>query len=154
MTARRFGRYELLTTDIAGARGFYDRIFGGDFWGEDVTVAALPERALANGARPHFRGQLGVSDVERTLARLVAEGGQQLGPLLPAAGGAVRAGVREPFGAVLALSSEAMPVPRPQIGLAPAGRSRPPKSVRAVQRALLVPCDDPQGAAFGLYQQA
>lgn len=116
MVACRFGRYELLTTDIPGARAFYAQLFGAEFWGEDVTAAALPERALAMGARPHFRAHLGVSDVERTLAQLVAEGGQQLGPLLAGPGGAVRAGVRDPFGAVLALSSEVMPLPRACVG--------------------------------------
>jgi predicted enzyme related to lactoylglutathione lyase len=111
MAPCRFGRYELLTTDVPAARGFYGEIFGSEFWGADVTLGPLPEAARARGARPHFRGHLAVPQVEPPLARVLAEGGQQLGPLQMGPG-AVRAGVVDPFGARLTLSSEAMPAPR------------------------------------------
>ena len=115
MSASRFGRYELLTTDPPKAGAFYEAVFGADFWGPDVTLGALPERALALGARPHFRAHLAVPDLQRTLASMVAAGGQQLGPLLPGADGSARAGLRDPFGAILALSSESMPASRGRV---------------------------------------
>lgn len=111
----RFGRYELLTTEVPKARAFYEAVFGQEFWGPDITLGALPERALALGARPHFRPQLAVPDLQRTLASLVAAGGQQLGPLLPGPDGSARAGLRDPFGAILALSSESMPASRGRV---------------------------------------
>jgi predicted enzyme related to lactoylglutathione lyase len=49
MATCRFGRYELLTTDVPRARGFYEAVFGAEFWGPDITLGALPERALALG---------------------------------------------------------------------------------------------------------
>ena len=115
MSHSRFGRYELLTTDLPKARAFYEAVFDSDFWGSDVTLGALPERALALGARPHFRAHLAAPDLSRTLERMVAAGGQQLGPLLSAADGSARAGLRDPFGAILALSSESMPAPRGRV---------------------------------------
>lgn len=115
MVACRIGRYELLTTELPKARAFYEAVFGDDFWGPDVTLGALPERALALGARPHFRAQLAVPDLARTLASMVAAGGQQLGPLLKRDDGSARAGLRDPFGAILALSSESMPRTRGRV---------------------------------------
>jgi uncharacterized protein len=112
MAPSRFGRYELLTTDIPAARAFYSELFGADFWGTDFTVAHLPEQARARGAKPHFRGQLQVTDVEGTLQRLLSGGGQQLGPFLSGPNVA-RVSVRDPFGAIVTLVEEVLPTPRP-----------------------------------------
>jgi predicted enzyme related to lactoylglutathione lyase len=38
MAASRFGRYELLTTDIPAARTFYSELFGVDFWNADFAA--------------------------------------------------------------------------------------------------------------------
>lgn len=114
MPACRFGRYELLTTDLPAARAFYGEVFGADFWGEDFTATSLPEPARARGAKPHFRGHLGVADVEGTLPRLLAGSGMQLGPLRSEPSG-TRVGLKDQFGAILTLSSEAMPPPRPLV---------------------------------------
>jgi len=114
MPACRFGRYELLTIDVPAARAFYGEVFGADFWGADFTVTSLPEQARARGAKPHFRGHLGVTDVEATLQQLLSGGGMQLGPLRNDPTG-TRVGVKDQFGAILTLSSEAMPPPRPLV---------------------------------------
>jgi len=107
----RFSRYELQTTDVRGAEAFYTGVFGGGtsgagFWGPDVSLAPLPERAASRGAPARWLGHIGTPDVEGTAARLVALGGQQLGPTQREWGGPDRAVLRDPFGAVLGLSSE------------------------------------------------
>jgi predicted enzyme related to lactoylglutathione lyase len=111
MTFSRFGRYELLTTDVAAAGTFYSQVFGAHFWGADFTLANLPEPARARGAKPHFRGQLGVTDVEGTLQRFLADGSTQLGPPRHELN-ATRVGLKDPFGAILTLTSETIPPPR------------------------------------------
>jgi predicted enzyme related to lactoylglutathione lyase len=110
----RFGRYELLTTDIPAARAFYAEIFGADFWGTDFTIATLPEQARARGAKPHFRGQLSVTDVGGPLQRVLSGGGMQLGPLLTGPHGA-RVGLRDQFGAMFTLTAEVLSPPRPLV---------------------------------------
>jgi predicted enzyme related to lactoylglutathione lyase len=114
MTLSRFGRYELLTVDVAAARTFYTQVFGAHFWSTDFTLANLPEPARARGAKPHFRGQLGVDDVEGTLQRFLAAGSVQLGPQRHELN-ATRVGLKDPFGAILTLSSETIPPPRPLV---------------------------------------
>ena len=114
MPACRFGRYELLTLDVPAALAFYSEVFGADFWGTDFTVTSLPEPARARGAKPHFRGHLGVPDVQATLQQLLAGGGMQLGPLRNDPSG-TRVGLKDAFGAILTLSSEVMPLPRPLV---------------------------------------
>jgi uncharacterized protein len=114
MTLSRFGRYELLTVDVAAAGTFYAQVFGADFWGPDFTLATLPEPARARGAKPHFRGQLGVGEVAGTLQRLLADGGMQLGPQRHELD-ATRVGLKDPFGAILTLTSEPIPPPRPLV---------------------------------------
>jgi predicted enzyme related to lactoylglutathione lyase len=110
----RFVRYELLTTDVSAARAFYGELFGADFWGTDFTLADLPAPARARGAKPHFRGHLPVSDIESALQPLLAGGGMQLGPVVNGPQGA-RVGLRDKFGAILTLTAEALPSPRPLV---------------------------------------
>jgi uncharacterized protein len=127
MPASRFRRYELRTTDLEGARAFYAEVLGPEFWDTDVSLIALPERAAAHGAPPHWLGQIGlgqmglghiglpeqltavqptVAGVEAAAHQLVARGAQQLGPLHRAHDGSELAALRDPFGAVLALRHE------------------------------------------------
>jgi predicted enzyme related to lactoylglutathione lyase len=89
----QFSRYVLRTTDVAGARAFYESVLGhcGD------QVVALPEQARARGARPHWLGHLDVADPSGTAGSLLAAGGQQLG----ASEGVVV--LRDPGGAIVAL---------------------------------------------------
>lgn len=130
MQAGRFRRYELRTSDLDAARAFYAEVLGSEFWGSDVSLIALPERAAARGAPPHWLGYIAVADVaaRREAARheqaaheaahstaaaveaagkqLVAQGAQQLGPIQRSSDGVELAVLRDPFGAVLGLRSE------------------------------------------------
>jgi predicted enzyme related to lactoylglutathione lyase len=99
-----FFRYDLRTKDLDAARAFYTEVFGSDFFGPDVSVSPLPARAVQAGAPPHWLGHLTVRDLEGTLARFVELGAQALGPTHR--DGAPFAALRDPFGAVLALTSE------------------------------------------------
>jgi uncharacterized protein len=99
-----FCRFELRTTDVHAARAFYSNVFGHD----RAVIWPLHEQALARGARPHWVGYLGVADVEVTLGAFVAQGAQQLGPA-PAAAGARAVVIKDPGGALLALSSPPAP---------------------------------------------
>jgi predicted enzyme related to lactoylglutathione lyase len=112
MSTRRFFRYQLRTTDQDAARAFYTDLLGEHFWGPRLSPAPLPERAIALGARPHWLGHVGVDDVEGTVARVVAAGGQPRGPTQRSADGSPVAILRDPFGALLAVSSEAFAAAR------------------------------------------
>lgn len=94
--------YELLTTDMAKARAFYEAVVGWksnaapvpDGTGEylmlmrpdggdkDATGGAMQLTAemTANGARPMWAGYIGVDDVDATVAQIEAAGGQVLMP--------------------------------------------------------------------------
>jgi uncharacterized protein len=117
MAVSRFLRYVLRTTDVPAARAYYAEVIGTELWSSDVTVVQLPERAAALGAPAHWLGQIGRPDVPRDVeemaARIVAEGGQQLGPIQRATG--VSAALRDPWGAVLGLSSEPWAPRRPAV---------------------------------------
>lgn len=104
MAGSRFFRYELRTTDVNAARAFYEDVFGPQFWDSDVSVVTLPEQAVARGAPAHWLGYVGVGDVDGTAARIVALGGQRLGPTR-GTDGSVHVVLRDPFGAVIGVSS-------------------------------------------------
>jgi predicted enzyme related to lactoylglutathione lyase len=106
MATNRFCRYLLRTTDILAARAYYAEVIGPELLSSDVEVVQLPERAAALGAPAHWLGQIGRPDVAETAARVVAQGGQQLGPLQRANTGASSVALRDPLGAVLGVSSE------------------------------------------------
>ena len=95
----RFCRYQLLTTDVEAGRRFYSGVLGAGFWEMDVRVAPLPERLVALGVPPNWRGYVAVADVAEAAARMVGLGGVQLGPLHPGEGGAPQAILRDPLGA-------------------------------------------------------
>jgi uncharacterized protein len=121
MPASRFRRYELRTTDLEGARAFYAEVLGPEFWGTDVSLIALPERAAARGAPPHWLGHIGLAEqtaaqptaagVEAAAHQLVGRGAQPLGPVHRAHDGSEVAVLRDPFGAVLALRHEVPSAP-------------------------------------------
>lgn len=101
-----FARYILRTTDLAGARAFYAQVAGPSFWSGAVALASLPERVAALGAPPHWLGVIAAGDAESMTVRVEALSGQRLGPPRGGAGpGPVV--LRDPFGAIVALSSEA-----------------------------------------------
>ncbi len=107
MSAHRFFRYDLRTTDVAAARAFYAGVLGAAFWGDGVAVYPLPERVAAQGAPPHWLGHVGAPDAAATAAEIVAQGGQQLGPMQRGPDGSPHALLRDPFGARLAVSAGA-----------------------------------------------
>lgn len=89
--------YELMTTDAAGAKAFYEAVVGwtitpgnepplhyGMIANADggMTGGLLPltEEMRAGGARPRWVGYLGVDDVDAALAAITAAGGQVLMP--------------------------------------------------------------------------
>lgn len=114
MPIGRFFRYDLRTTDVEAARSFYAEVLGAAFWGPGLTVYPLPERVAAQGAPPHWLGHAGVSDVAPTVSQFIAAGGQQLGPTQSGPDGSPHALLRDPFGAIVALSPEAAaPQPAP-----------------------------------------
>ena len=96
-----FCRFDLRTTDVDAARAFYTRILGHD----RAPIWPLHEQALARGARPHWLGQLGAVDVERTAAAFVARGAVRLGPTRATADGGHAAVLRDPGGAVVAVGT-------------------------------------------------
>jgi uncharacterized protein len=116
MAENNFFRYELRTTDPEVARAFYREILGTEFWNSGVVSAdRLPERAAAAGAPPHWLGHIKVKEVEQTSSRITREGGERLGPVQSGADGSFRAILRDPFGAVLALSSADVESPQTRV---------------------------------------
>ncbi|WP_257448323.1 VOC family protein [Archangium lipolyticum] len=117
VTVGAFVSYDLRTTDLEKAEAFYAAVVGwrvqrsGDarafFAGEQRVGAlvALPERARAQGAPAHWLGHISVEDVEASARRVVALGGQQLGPVQRTAEGESIATLKDAQGAVFAVSS-------------------------------------------------
>ena len=97
----KFCRLELRTTDADAARAFYPKVFGHD----RAVIWPLHEQALARGARPHWLGYLGVSDVDRATAAFIERGATRLGPAPPTNDGGQAAVLRDPGGAVVALAT-------------------------------------------------
>jgi predicted enzyme related to lactoylglutathione lyase len=112
-----FHAYDLRTTDLEAAQAFYSALMG---WrvqrsgasrvflaGEQRVgeLMALPERARALGAPAHWLGHIGVDEVEASARRFVALGGQLLGPVQQTEQGRRVAVLRDPQGAVFAMSS-------------------------------------------------
>jgi predicted enzyme related to lactoylglutathione lyase len=97
----KFCRFDLRTTDVDAARAFYARLFGH----ERAVVWPLHEQALARGARPHWLGHLGVANPEQVAADFVLRGATRLGPARPTEDGGTAMVLRDPGGALLALST-------------------------------------------------
>ncbi|MBZ5709895.1 VOC family protein [Nannocystis pusilla] len=113
--------YELRTTDPLAARRFYVEAVGLVGAAPDATFslrpgepavgefAPLPARAAAQGAPAHWLGHVGVADVADAVGRFVALGATQLGPTQTRADGTIVAPLRDPLGAVFAVTSRAAP---------------------------------------------
>jgi len=99
----RFSRYQLRTTDVDGARQFYTDLLGSRFWDTGIDAGPLPAAAAARGAPAHWLGHIAVDDVVGTFLRFAEAGATQLGPAPDGADGNGRV-VRDPFGAIVALS--------------------------------------------------
>jgi uncharacterized protein len=105
-----FCRYDLRTTDPDAARFFYSEVVGLDFGGAPslqepsmLAVWLLHEQARARGAPSHWLGQIGVTDLDATLRRLVELGSERLGPTVQTNDGTAYATLRDPLGAVVAV---------------------------------------------------
>jgi uncharacterized protein len=96
----RFFRYDLRTTDVAGARAFYTAVLRSD----DATIFQLHEQAIARGARPHWLGYLQVDDVDDSASAFAMRGATLLGPKWVNPEGLEAAVMRDPGGAVVALA--------------------------------------------------
>jgi uncharacterized protein len=96
-----FHHFELRTTDLVAARAFYEAVLEGPF---DALLTELPEAAKARGAPAHWLGHLFLPPVERTLERFLAAGATALGPARETDDGHRIIGLRDPFGAVVALT--------------------------------------------------
>lgn len=109
----RFFHYQLRTTDVPAAREFYACVLGRD----QADVSPLDPQALARGARPHWLGHLGVADVNAAAATLVARGAALLKPSFVNAQGLEMAVLRDPGGAIVALSKPdaARRLPAPEV---------------------------------------
>lgn len=94
-----FVRWTLRTIDLGAARAFYDGLL--EEGAPDVVE--LPAQARARGARPHWLGALAAADPAATTEAFVARGAVRLG------GGEL---LRDPSGAVLAVSPPAAPARR------------------------------------------
>ena len=105
-----FCRYDLRTTDPDAARSFYSEVVGLEFTenrsSEESSILGiwpLHEQARARGAPPHWLGHIGVTDLEASVARLLALGGERLGPTVQTHDGTAYATLRDPSGAVIAI---------------------------------------------------
>jgi predicted enzyme related to lactoylglutathione lyase len=100
VTTTRFSRFVLRTTAVDVAAAFYEDVLGHSGDG----IVALSETALARGAQPHWLGQIGVRDVggvESIVSRFLERGATRLGPPSGIADFAV---LRDPGGAVVAVT--------------------------------------------------
>ncbi len=96
-----FARFVLRTTDVPAARGFYAKLLGHD----RMPIVPLHEQALARGARAHWLGQIEVDDVEAKSDAFVLQGAEPLGPVGTFPDGRRFAVLRDPGGAIVALTS-------------------------------------------------
>lgn len=103
-----FCRYVLRSTDVDAGRRFYadalDLELPSGGTAESLLEAwPLHERARAMGAPSHWLGHLAVDDAEAGAEQLVSLGGERLGPTVQTHEGTRFAGLRDPFGAVVAV---------------------------------------------------
>jgi len=100
VTVSRFSRYLLRTTDVEAAGAFYDAVLAGRGDG----IVPLHEAAIARGAKPHWLGHIQVRHLggaEAAAARFVERGATRLGP---APGVAPFVVLRDPGGALVAVT--------------------------------------------------
>jgi predicted enzyme related to lactoylglutathione lyase len=125
-TTGRFCWYELMTTDLAAARNFYDPVVGWQssdaqmpgmkYWmfkQGDAMVAGLmdlPEESRKMGTPPNWIGYVFVPDVDASAAKVTASGGKIYVPPTDIPNVGRFAIFADPHGAVLALfkGAEAM----------------------------------------------
>lgn len=123
--------YELMTTDIGGAKAFYDAVIGWDIeprsampgmdyrmirradGGHAGGAMELTREMTEHGARSAWVGYVAVPDVDAAVAAFKAEGGKELMPPADLAGVGRIAMVADPQGAALYLMRPAPPADAP-----------------------------------------
>ena len=121
----RFVWYELMTTDLAAARAFYDQVVGWhsvdaqmpgmNYWmftsGEKPVAGLMdvPEDARQLGAQPGWIGYVAVEDVDTAAAKVTANGGIVHVPPQDIPNVGRFAIMADPYGASLALFKSANP---------------------------------------------
>ena len=73
---KRIFQVHLRTLDVEAAKDFYRSVLGR----EPTRVVRLHERAIANGAQPHWLGYIDVGDVDQASAAFLARGASSRGP--------------------------------------------------------------------------
>ncbi len=99
----RFRRVTLRTPDVAGARAFYTELLGRN----SLEIGLLPEEAKRRGARSLWLGQLEVGNVEAATSDFMSRGAVRLGSTRRTADGGDVVILRDPGGAVVAMTSQA-----------------------------------------------
>jgi len=123
--------YELLTSDAAAAKLFYDSVVGWDVeaqsampgmdyrmirrsdGGDAGGLMAIDEGMRSNGARPAWLGYIAVEDVDRTVATVQADGGTVTMPPIDLPGVGRMAMVSDPQGASFYVMRPTPPADRP-----------------------------------------
>jgi predicted enzyme related to lactoylglutathione lyase len=109
-----FWHYELRTTDATAARDFYRSVLGH----ERAVVWPLHEEALARGAKPHWLGNLGVAEPELAVRRFMEAGAVPLGPTRDRPDGGRISVLRDPGGAIFAVTSRPAASAEPTVHVA------------------------------------
>lgn len=136
-TPSRFIWYELITSDIAAARRFYGAVLGWtardsgqpgqDYrqWsiGGDVVggLMALPGGVASEGMEPLWLGYLSVADVDASVRRILAAGGQVRMPAWDVPGVGRMAMVADPQGAAFYVMTPNGDTPSPAFSPGVAG---------------------------------
>ena len=105
MPSTPFVRYVLRTFDVPAATAFYDAVLGGRGDG----IVPLHEAAIARGAQPHWLGHIAArahGGAEAVAGRFVERGATRLGPPPGTADFVV---LRDPGGAVVAVTDSDSP---------------------------------------------
>jgi uncharacterized protein len=121
----RFIWYELMTTDLAGARAFYDKVVGWqskdaqmpgvEYWmfsaGDQPAAGlmALPEESRKMGTPPQWLGYVVVDDVDASAAKVTAAGGKVYAPPTDIPNVGRFSVVADPHGATFGLFKSAHP---------------------------------------------
>lgn len=100
----RFCRYVLRSLDVDAARVFYRGVFGPGFWRHAIDIEPLSARAAARGVPGYWLGHVGVEDVVPPMYRFLDAGATRLDPPPPDGRDTEGVVLRDPFGAILALT--------------------------------------------------
>jgi hypothetical protein len=123
----RFVWYDVMTTDLPGAKAFYADLVGWtttpwsgggyEMWTAGNTqvggLMALPEDALKAGARPHWLGYIDVDSADATVKRAQQLGGKVLHPPTDIPSVGRFAILNDPQGAMFALIQSLTEMPPP-----------------------------------------